>query len=123
MLYGEPCYGCDMVIQIFPQDLRGNVLKLAKFLSKELSEENVNTIVEHCSFKSMKANPMVNGETVPSLDISRSKFIRKGRTYATDLHNSALISLRSTTVSPILAIGSNASQVHIESSSFNHYFL
>ena len=81
ILYCEPCYGCVMVrCSTFPQDLRGNVLKLAKFLGKELSEENVKTIVDHCSLKSMKANPMVNGETHSSFDNSRSKFIRKGRT-------------------------------------------
>lgn len=58
------------------------VLKLCEFLEKELSEEAVDNIVDHCTFESMKSNKMVNREKLPISDIfdmSKSKFMRKGK--------------------------------------------
>lgn len=57
------------------------VVRLADFLDRELSEQAVDTIVQHCTFDSMKSNKMVNREKLPISDIfdmSKSKFMRKG---------------------------------------------
>lgn len=78
-------------------DLRGMVMKLSEFLGRELSEESVDTIVDHCTFESMKANKMVNREKLPIsdlFDMTKSKFMRKGivgdwQNYFTEEQNAA----------------------------------
>ncbi|XP_054711563.1 sulfotransferase 1B1-like [Uloborus diversus] len=62
-------------------DLRGMVTRLCEFLEKPLNEEAIDTIVDHCTFESMKTNKMVNREVLPITDLfdmSKSKFMRKG---------------------------------------------
>lgn len=57
------------------------VVRLADFLDRDLSEQAVDAIVQHCTFDSMKSNKMVNREKLPISDIfdmSKSKFMRKG---------------------------------------------
>ena len=44
------------------KDMPGTVRRIAKFLNRELSEENVKQICEHCSIENMKKNEMTNGE-------------------------------------------------------------
>jgi estrone sulfotransferase len=44
------------------QDLPVVIKKTAQFLGKELDEEQVDLLVEHLSFASMKNNPAVNYE-------------------------------------------------------------
>ena len=44
------------------QDLAGSILKIAKFLEKTLTEEQIRDLTEHLSFANMKRNPAVNGE-------------------------------------------------------------
>ena len=64
-----------------PKDLHGMVMRLAEFLDRELSEQAVDAIVNHCTFDSMRSNKMVNREKLPISDIfdmSKSKFMRKG---------------------------------------------
>ncbi|CAB3381573.1 Hypothetical predicted protein [Cloeon dipterum] len=46
------------------KDLKSVVLRCAKFLNKELNEEEVQAVLHHLSFESMKNNPAVNLEPV-----------------------------------------------------------
>ncbi|XP_015912284.2 sulfotransferase 1A3 [Parasteatoda tepidariorum] len=62
-------------------DLGGMVRRLSDFLKQPLSVEEVDAIVNHCSFESMKTNKMVNRENLPIsdlFDMTQSKFMRKG---------------------------------------------
>lgn len=69
-----------VIIQIFGQDLKGSVEKIAKFLGKSLSPDVTEKIAEHCVFKSMKQNKMSNFSMVPEeyMDQKKSEFLRKG---------------------------------------------
>ena len=46
------------------QDLKTVVLKIAKFLGYAYSDDVISKIVEHCSFSSMKNNPMTNPDAL-----------------------------------------------------------
>ncbi|KFM74422.1 Sulfotransferase family cytosolic 1B member 1, partial [Stegodyphus mimosarum] len=62
-------------------DLKSMVYRLCEFLEQSLEDEAIDSIVEHCTFESMKTNNMVNREVVPIpdlFDMSKSKFMRKG---------------------------------------------
>lgn len=63
------------------KDLKAAVMQLAKFLEKELSDEQINSIVQHCSFKEMSKNKNTNWSELKDLgffDFNVSKFMRKG---------------------------------------------
>lgn len=63
------------------QDLPGVVQKVAKFLGKALSEEEVKQLTDHCSFSSMSKNKAVNNEQIMAIETERAKgikFMRKG---------------------------------------------
>ncbi|XP_068097170.1 sulfotransferase 2B1-like [Hyperolius riggenbachi] len=62
------------------KDLRGNVVKICKFLGKELDDAAIDSVVEHSSFQAMKDNVMSNYSVVPNeiFDKARGSFIRKG---------------------------------------------
>ena len=49
------------------KDLASIIKKIAEFLDVELSDENLGKLVEHTSFKSMRANPMCNSEIVATV--------------------------------------------------------
>ncbi|XP_038055429.1 sulfotransferase 1 family member D1-like isoform X2 [Patiria miniata] len=55
---------CIMKYEDMQRDLKGVVTTIGKFLGKELSNQTIDAIVEHCSFNSMKSNPMANMDTV-----------------------------------------------------------
>lgn len=62
------------------------VKKIADFLGKDLSEEQITSLVEHASFKNMRENPAVNLEPIieqkhgPGHVVKEEiKFIRKGK--------------------------------------------
>ncbi|XP_069803395.1 sulfotransferase 2B1-like [Dendropsophus ebraccatus] len=61
-------------------DLRGSVVKICKFLGKELDDKAVDSVVENVSFKSMKENNMANFTLLPTgyMDHEKSPFMRKG---------------------------------------------
>jgi hypothetical protein len=64
------------------KDPAESIKKIATFLGKHLSPEEVNVLVEHTSFERMKSNPSVNYEHWDSLGIrntGEAKFYRKGR--------------------------------------------
>ena len=68
----------------FPlQDLRGTVVKISKFLGKDLSAEKLDAITDHCTFDNMKKNPMTHPGGIVSSSESATKgdapaFMRKG---------------------------------------------
>ncbi|XP_056399477.1 sulfotransferase 2B1-like [Hyla sarda] len=61
-------------------DLRGSVVKLCKFLGKELKDKEVDSVVENVSFNNMKENTMSNFTLLPAgyMDHEKSPFMRKG---------------------------------------------
>lgn len=62
------------------QDLRGSVVRICKFLGKELDDAAIDSVVENGTFKSMKENKMINYSLVPNdiLDTKMGSFFRKG---------------------------------------------
>ncbi|KAM3922398.1 sulfotransferase 2B1-like [Leptodactylus fuscus] len=62
------------------QDLRGGVIRICKFLGQELDDAQIDLVVKHSTFKSMKENPMSNWSQIPSeiMDLSKGAFMRKG---------------------------------------------
>ncbi|KAI1288092.1 Sulfotransferase family cytosolic 1B member 1 [Halotydeus destructor] len=76
-------------------NLPAMVRLIAQFVGKDLPDETVRKIVEHCSFSKMKDNPTVNRTQIgitDFLDHSKQSFIRKGiigdwQRYFTDEQN------------------------------------
>uniref|UniRef100_A0A1W7RCZ7 Sulfotransferase n=1 Tax=Agkistrodon contortrix contortrix TaxID=8713 RepID=A0A1W7RCZ7_AGKCO len=62
------------------QDLKHCVAQLSAFLDHPVEPDQVDCILEHCSFAVMKENIMVNGKLVPPeiMDLQKSQFMRKG---------------------------------------------
>ncbi|XP_061421262.1 sulfotransferase 2B1-like isoform X1 [Lethenteron reissneri] len=62
------------------KDLRGSVKRIADFMERPLSESALDTIAEHCTFSSMKKNPMANYSLISNdwLDHNVGTFMRKG---------------------------------------------
>ncbi|XP_036414715.1 sulfotransferase family 2, cytosolic sulfotransferase 3 isoform X2 [Colossoma macropomum] len=62
------------------QDLRGALERMLRFLGRQMSEEALDRVTEHCLFKNMKNNNMSNYSLVPQevMDSSKSAFLRKG---------------------------------------------
>lgn len=50
------------------KDLPSVVRRTARFLEKDLSEEQIDTLTNHLSFESMKNNPSVNYELVTDMN-------------------------------------------------------
>ncbi|XP_059499269.1 sulfotransferase 1C2-like isoform X2 [Stegostoma tigrinum] len=72
------------ILYIFYEDIkedpRREIVKIMKFLGKELPDAVLDGIVQQTSFESMKENPMTNYSTVSDryFDRSISLFMRKG---------------------------------------------
>ncbi|GAB6024007.1 hypothetical protein CHUAL_008733 [Chamberlinius hualienensis] len=65
------------------KDLKGNVIKIMKYLEKDFTDDQINRIVEHASFDSMKKNPMANyshGGAAIKMPDCKTDFLRKGKT-------------------------------------------
>ncbi|KAH1173716.1 amine sulfotransferase-like [Mauremys mutica] len=62
------------------KDLRGAVLKICKFLGKQLNEKELETVVEKATFDQMKTDPRANYEFMKGNLLERGKghFLRKG---------------------------------------------
>ncbi|CAO2628044.1 Amine sulfotransferase [Lemmus lemmus] len=64
------------------KDLGGSVLKICSFLEKELSDEDLNTVVRQATFQNMKSDPRANYEDIIKNDIGtrndQGTFLRKG---------------------------------------------
>ena len=73
----------DKQWSLYPlQDLRGEILKVADFLGKKLSEDQIQRLTEHLKFKNMKQNNAANNDIAhpTGLTFEKGKFMRKGRT-------------------------------------------
>ncbi|XP_069463132.1 sulfotransferase 2A1-like [Ambystoma mexicanum] len=62
------------------QDPRGSVLKICKFLGRDLDDAPIDSVVENTSFKNLKNNQMSNYTLVPEefMDHKKGSFFRKG---------------------------------------------
>lgn len=60
------------------QDLRDGVERICHFLGKELSRQQIDSVVENASFQKMKDNTMTNFTDLPLIDHEKGKFMRKG---------------------------------------------
>ncbi|XP_045700180.1 amine sulfotransferase-like isoform X2 [Phyllostomus hastatus] len=71
-----------MMYEEMKKDLRSSVLKISSFLEKELSEEDVETIVKQATFQNMKSDPRANSDDIINNDLGRrtneGRFLRKG---------------------------------------------
>ncbi|KAM9305385.1 uncharacterized protein PAF06_013933 [Gastrophryne carolinensis] len=76
----------QVILYLFYEDMKENpkqeIQKVIKFLEKNLSDEVVENICQHTSFKAMKENPMANQTSFPVFDHKVSPFMRKGTSYA-----------------------------------------
>lgn len=64
------------------KDFIGGIRKVAQFLGKTLTDEQVDQIAAHCSFESMSKNPMTNysqGGACVRVEGSETCFMRKGK--------------------------------------------
>ena len=70
-----------LIFTIF-QDLRSSVLKISSFLEKELSEEDLDAVVNQATFENMKLDPQADlDHLLNSANCTRTKdghFLRKG---------------------------------------------
>ncbi|KAM3856401.1 amine sulfotransferase-like [Vipera latastei] len=62
------------------KDLRRSVLKICNFLGKQLTEKEVDDVVDKATFDNMKVDSRANYTFMPSdiLDFSKGNFLRKG---------------------------------------------
>ena len=73
---------CLLFYEDMKKDLASSVKKVAKFLGKNVSEETVEALVDHLSFKQMRNNPAVNKEERRKLGLLTGDgcLLRKGET-------------------------------------------
>ena len=62
----------------FPQDLFSSIADISQFLGKQLTDDVITKITNHCTFESMRQNPMTNHEDVYSINKDISPLLRKG---------------------------------------------
>lgn len=60
------------------KDLKASVDKIAEFLDIQLEPALMQNVYEHCTFDSMKKNPMANRNSNYLFDTNIGKFMRKG---------------------------------------------
>ena len=67
-----------LVYEDMKKNLRENVLHIAKFLNKELSDKTIDEIVRLTTFNNMQQNEKFNLSTLPNFKPEKSPFMRKG---------------------------------------------
>uniref|UniRef100_A0A674B160 Sulfotransferase n=1 Tax=Salmo trutta TaxID=8032 RepID=A0A674B160_SALTR len=60
-------------------DLKTAVLKICRFLERDLTEADINKIVEKATFKNMKNDRKANYEFIPEDILKKGQFLRKGQ--------------------------------------------
>lgn len=62
------------------QDLQSVVERIAQFLGADLTQDQLNNVVKHSTFKNMRQIPLANYEQVPGelLNHQEGRFLRKG---------------------------------------------
>lgn len=71
-----------MMYEEMKKDLRSSVLKISHFLQKDLSEEDLETVVEKATFQNMKSDPKANYDEILKHELGKrteeGAFLRKG---------------------------------------------
>lgn len=63
------------------KDISGTISKIAEFFGRNLTDDEINAVAEHCSFQHMTENPTVNYHHWDDLGLRKkgeAKFLRKG---------------------------------------------
>ncbi|XP_037085788.1 sulfotransferase 1C4-like isoform X2 [Pollicipes pollicipes] len=74
---------CFLFFEDMKRDLKGSVSKVATFLGKTLSEQQLDDLAHHLHFDNFKKNPFVNNEVlkiIPGFADPERSFVRKGKT-------------------------------------------
>ncbi|KAF0288397.1 Sulfotransferase 1C4 [Amphibalanus amphitrite] len=80
---------CFIFYEDMKKDLRSVITKVAKFLGKTLTDEQMKKLVDHLHIDNMRKNPNVNNEflrDVPGLMDPERSFINKGQTGSWKAH-------------------------------------
>ncbi|XP_043204345.1 sulfotransferase 1C4-like [Amphibalanus amphitrite] len=73
---------CFLFYEDMKKDMKTEIRKVAKFLGKDFTDEQVDKLAEHLHFDNFKNNPWVNYEYMKALGLmypDRGSFIRKGK--------------------------------------------
>lgn len=63
------------------RDLKGIIRKTAKFLEKQINDEQVDELADYLSFKNMKENPAVNLQPVMDYKYGKDFYERTGKSF------------------------------------------
>ncbi len=68
-----------LIYEDMKRDLKGNVVKISKFLGKNLPEHVIDLIVTRTTFANMSKDKALNQSHADDMNPSKSKFLRKGK--------------------------------------------
>ena len=83
---GFPCFTFRSTeaiqVESFGQDLRGGIEKVARFLQKPLTDDQLTRLTEHLRFENLSKNKAVNSESYKEIGLMNTDghFVRKGKT-------------------------------------------
>ncbi|KAK2165455.1 hypothetical protein LSH36_50g07041 [Paralvinella palmiformis] len=62
------------------EDLYREVMRVAQFLSKDVTADNIRDVADKCTFKRMQENPMATYDGLhESIDTKKTSFLRRGK--------------------------------------------